>query len=384
MRKNTIGEARPKDRGVVKATKAHIRKRAAQERLTIGLDLGDRNSSYCVLSEQGEILLENTLPTTKAGLGQVLEGMARCRVALEVGTHSPWVSRYVSTLGHEVIVANTRELAYITKSSRKDDRIDARKLARLARVDPELLSPIRHRSEAAHADLLVLRARDGLVRCRTHLICSVRGMVKSQGERLKKCDAENVGPVLVESMSEAIRRFAVPVLEEIESLNTRIAAYDREIATMEKRYPEVAILQQVFGVGALISLALVLTVEDPKRFRHSRDIGPYLGLRPKRRDSGASQPELGISKEGDKFLRRLLVQGAHTILRRGSPDSDLKRWGLAVLAQQDGKKKVGKTKKKKVVVAVARKLAVLLHHLWATGEVYDPLLNSGRVERAAA
>jgi transposase len=384
MRKNTIGEARPEDRGVVKATKAHIRKRAAQERLTIGLDLGDRNSSYCVLSEQGEILLENTLPTTKAGLGQVLEGMARCRVALEVGTHSPWVSRYVSTLGHEVIVANTRELAYITKSSRKDDRIDARKLARLARVDPELLSPIRHRSEAAHADLLVLRARDGFVRCRTHLICSVRGMVKSQGERLKKCDAENVGPVLVESMSEAIRRFAVPVLEEIESLNTRIAAYDREIATMEKRYPEVAILQQVFGVGALISLALVLTVEDPKRFRHSRDIGPYLGLRPKRRDSGASQPELGISKEGDKFLRRLLVQGAHTILRRGSPDSDLKRWGLAVLAQQDGKKKVGKTKKKKVVVAVARKLAVLLHHLWATGEVYDPLLNSGRVERAAA
>jgi len=387
MQKVTTAKANQQQTQVLpRSTRSQIRERAAKERLTVGLDLGDRNSAYCILSEAGEILLQSTLPTTTAGLGQVWEGMPCCRIALEVGTHSPWVSRYLTGLGHEVIVANAREVAYITRSSRKNDRLDAEKLARLARVDVKLLAPIRHRSEAAQADRAILRARDLAVRQRVRMIGAVRGMAKSLGERLKGCATEAAGVELVAGSKAEIRRFAEPLLEVVEKLNTTIAEYDREIGEMEKRYPEVKLLKQVYGVGPVIGLALILTVEDPHRFRHSRDIGPYLGLRPKKRDSGQSQPELGISKEGDKMLRWLLVQAAHTILRRGAADSDLRRWGLGLLAQAETeKKKRGgrKSVKKKIVVAVARKLAVLLHHLWVTGEVYQPLRNAQR-EAAAA
>lgn len=387
MRKVTT-ESMDQQQGNVlhKATRNQIRERAAKERLTIGLDLGDRNSSYCILNEQGEILLQSVLSTTQAGLGEVFAGMPRCRIALEVGTHSPWVSRYLASLGHDTIVANSREIAYITRSTRKNDRLDAEKLARLARVDVKLLSPIRHRSAAAQADLAILRARDKAVRERSSLMGTVRGMVKSLGERLKGCAPEAAGVELVAGRRAEIRRFAKPLLEVVEKLNETIAVYDQEIAEMEKRYEEVALLKQVYGVGPMIALALILTVEDPHRFGHSRDIGPFLGLRPKKRDSGQSQPELGISKEGDKMLRWLLVQGAHTILRRGAADSDLRRWGLGLLAQAaEEKKKKGSRRscKKKVVVAVARKLAVLLHHLWATGEVYEPLRHSRQIAAVA-
>ncbi len=387
MKKGTTGKAnRQQGEVLCRATRAQIRERAAKERLTIGLDLGDRNSSYCILDEQGEILLESTLPTTSAGLSQVLAGMPRCRMALEVGTHSPWVSRLLTSVGHEVIVANSREVAYITRSTRKNDRLDARKLARLARADVELLSPIRHRSEAAQADLAVLRARDLAVRQRSQVMGSIRGMVKSLGERLKGCAPEAAGTALVAGRREEIRRFAEPLLQVVEKLNETVRGYDQQIVEMEKRYPEVELLQAVYGVGSIIALSFILTVDDAQRFRHSRDIGPFLGLRPKKRDSGQSQPELGISKEGDKTLRWLLIQGAHTILRRGAPDSDLRRWGLGVMAQAEAEKQRKGSKrsfKKKVVTAVARKLAVLLHHLWVTGEAYDPLYQH-RPDAAAA
>jgi len=388
MKKITIAkQVRQPAEVIERSTRHQIRERAAKERLTIGLDLGDRSSAYCILDEQGEVLLRETLPTTQAGMGQVFAGMARCRIALEVGTHSPWVSRYLNGLGHEVIVANAREVAYITRSTGKNDRVDAEKLARLARVDVKLLSPIRHRSAEAQADLAILRARDMAVRQRVRVMATVRGMAKSLGERLKPCAPESAGVTLVAKSGEAVRRFAKPLLELVEKLNTTVAAYDEKIGDMEKRYEEVALLKQVYGVGPVIALSFLLTVEDPHRFRHSRDIGPFVGLRPKQRESGQSKPELGISKEGDKMMRRLLVQGAHTMLRKGAPDSDLRRWALGVMAQQEKERKRNSRRscKKKVVVAVARKLAVLLHHLWVNGEVYDPLYNArqGRATAAA-
>ncbi len=366
---------------IVKSTRTEIRKRAAKERLTVGLDLGDRHISCCVVSEAGKILWESTLLTTKAGLGAVFAGMARVRIAFEAGTHSPWISRYLEALGHEVIVANTRNLAYITQSTRKNDRLDARKLAQLARVDIALLSPIRHRSQAAQADLTVLRGRDLAVRERNKLVASVRGTVKSFGERLAGCAPERAGVWLLEGVvAEEIQRGLEPLLQVVEKLNQVIAGYDREIEAMAQRYPEVNLLQQVYGVGLVIGLTFLLTIEDAQRFERSRDVGPYLGLRPKKRDSGASQPELSITKEGDHLLRWLLVQGAHTILRRGAPDSDLRRWGLGMLqageTERSQKGQSRKGLKKKVVVAVARKLAVLLHHLWVSGEVYEPLHNA--------
>jgi transposase len=344
------------------------------------LDLGDRTSRYCILDEAGEKANEDKLPTTKTGLDSLFGKMAPCRIALEVGTHSPWVSRHLKAMGHEVIVANPRKVKLITQSVKKNDRMDAEQLARLARVDPKLLSPIQHRGPEAQADLAVVRARMTLVDARTELINSARGLAKPMGERLKKCDTDYVKESLAEGLSEAAQNAIRPLLKSVEEINKQIGVYDQRIEGIAKRYPEMKLLTQVHGVGTLIALTYMLTIEDAERFAHSREVGPYLGLTRKLRDSGDSQPELGISKAGDELVRRLLVQGAHCLLRDGAPDSDLKAWGMARL--QTGGKKGSKSAKKKAVVAVARKLAVLLHRLWVTGEVYDPRYNRKAAEAA--
>jgi transposase len=367
MKKNSAAEKGPRRRS-----------KASPTPRTIGMDIGDKESHYCVLSEAGEVVEEKRCATTRAGIARAFAQGKRCRIALEVGTHSPWLSRQLKGYGYEVIVANPRQLALISQSSRKNDRTDARQLARLARVDPALLRPIRHRGEQAQNDLLVIRARAALVETRTALVNRVRGMVKGLGERLKKCDTDNVNRDLLEALPEGPRKVLEPLAEQIESLSEKIHAYDDEIAAVAReRYPETALLKQVSGVGELIALTFVLTLEDPARFKKSRDVGCYVGLRPKRSQSGSSDPQLGISKEGDVYLRKLLVQGAHHILSKRGPDTDLQRWGRKLAGTGN------KAAKKKAVVAVARKLAVLLHCLWVNGEVYEPLRNSEALQKAA-
>jgi transposase len=392
MKKNTIEGLQTASRAS-KGKVSQIHRMAAKQRMTAGLDLGDRTSRYCILNEAGEKASEDKLPTTKAGLTLVFGKMPACRIALEVGTHSPWVSRHLAEMGHEVIVANAHKVKLITQSVKKNDRMDAEQLARLARVDPKLLSPIQHRGPEAQADLAVIRARMTLVDARTELINSARGLAKPMGERLKKCDAESVKESLADGMGEAVEAVIRPMLKSVEAISKQIAVYEDQIEGIAKRYPEMKLLTQVYGVGTLIALTYILTIEDAQRFEHSRDVGPYLGLTRKQRESGDSEPELGITKAGDQLLRRLLVQGAHCILRQGAPDSDLKAWGMARLqpggTDKHGKNKKGSKKaKKKAVVAIARKLAVLLHRLWVTGEVYDPQYNrkaaaKGKGEAAA-
>jgi transposase len=377
MKKDTT--AKRNQKALSKKSRNRIRQMASRQRLTIGIDLGDRQSRYCILDEAGEKVSEGPLPTTQAGFCGVFEKMPSSRVALEVGTHSPWVSRLLTKLGHEVIVANTYKVRLITHSVRKNDRIDAEQLARLGRVDPKLLAPIHHRGEEAQQDLTVIRMRAELVEARTELINCARGTVKPMGERLKKCDAEQVGTGMIQSLPEAVRELVEPLLKSVEAISQQIAVYDEKIEAMEQKYPETKLLKAVYGVGTLIAVTFVLTIEDPERFAHSRDVGAYLGLQPKQRDSGDSKPQLGISKTGDRLLRSLLVQGAHCILRKGAPDSDLRRWGMEKMGGG------GKQGKRRVIVAVARKLGVLLHHLWATGEVYDPQYNQkAAVSRKAA
>jgi len=349
------------------------------KQLTIGMDLGDRFTYYCVLDEAGEVMVEQKLATTKQAMKQVFGRMPRSRVALETGAHSPWVSRLLTELGHEMIVAHARNVRLIGESSRKDDRLDARMLARLARLDPGLLSPVQHRSAEAQIHLTVIRARAALVGARTALVNSARGLAKSYGERLRKCGTQQVSKDLAAGLSIELRAALEPLLAEVASLNQRIAEYDRRIEQIATEvHPEVALLKQVKGVGTLIALTYVLTVADPHRFRRSRDVGCYLGLRPGRRNSGSSQPQMHISKEGDRYLRTLMVQGAHYILGPFGQDSDLRRWGLKLCERG------GSNAKKRAVVAVARKLSVLLHKLWVSGEVYEPLRNHRGVESAVA
>jgi len=350
--------------------KPTMKRKGRKEGATIGMDLGDRTSRYCALSKDGEILHEGEVPTTKAGMVEAFGPLGRVRIAIEVGTHSPWVSRLLQGLGHEIIVANPKQVKLITESTRKDDRLDAQTLARLARIDPQLLRPIQHRSDKAQAALMNIRVRAALMSARTSLVNTARGLAKSMGERLPKCDADQMGVRQAVSLPPRLQQVLEPLLKEVESLTEKIQDSDRKIEQIARKdYPETALLQQVGGVGPLIALTFVLTVEDKGRFQKSRDIGCYVGLRPRRSDSGQSQPQLRITKEGDPYLRTMLVQGAHYIISRRGPDTDLKRWGLH-LAKHGGKRG-----KKRAVVAVARKLGILLHRLWVTGEVYEPLRN---------
>jgi transposase len=303
-------------------------------------------------------------------MAQTFGSMARSRIAIEVGTHSPWISRLLSSLGHEVIVANPRQLKLITESSRKDDKVDAKTLARLARIDPELLRPIRHRSEQAQMDLMQIRVRAALVETRTSLVNTLRGLAKSAGERVGKCDPDSLDAARLESLPEPLRQMLEPLARQVESLTEQIQECEKKLEQIARdEYPETALLEQIYGVGTLIALTFVLTVEDRERFQKSRDVGCYVGLRPKRSQSGNRDPQLRITKEGDSYLRKMLVQGAHCIVSRRAPDTDLKRWGLKLGARG------GRNAKKRAIVAVARKLAILLHRLWTTAEVYEPLRN---------
>ncbi len=343
----------------------------SQQKLTIGLDLGDRNSWYCVLDEAGRVQLEQRVHTNTKALQQLFSAMHASRIALEIGTHSPWISRLLSELGHAVIVANARKVRLIGESRKKDDRLDAQTLARLARIDPELLYPIKHRSAQAQADLMMIRARAGLVRARTGLVNTARGLAKSYGERLRGCNVRNMNPEKAEGLSPEQQTALEPLLACIESVSEQIREYNEHIEKLaQESYPQAALLKQIKGVGTLIALTFLLTLEDPHRFGKSRDVGCYLGLQPGRRNSGQSEPQMHISKEGDPYLRTLLVQGAQHILGPFGVDCDLRRWGLK-LAERGGR-----SGKKRAIVATARKLAVLLHHLWVSGEVYEPLHNS--------
>jgi transposase len=341
---------------------------AISEARFIGLDISDRQGTFAVLADDGRIVDEGKVPMTKVGLSRCFMDYQRCCFAIETGTHSPWVSRALTEMKHEVIVANPRQLPLIFRSNRKSDRLDALSLAKLARLDPELLHPMTHRSAQAQVDLAVLHSRDALVTTRTALINHVRGVVKAVGERLPSCSAPSFARRVEGNIPEALQPALGPVVETIAGLTVRIRAYNREIERLAREsYPAAAGLRQVGGVGPITSLAYVITLEDVRRFRRSRDVGPYLGLTPRRDQSGRSDPQLHITKAGDVFLRRLLVECAHQILGPFGKDCDLRRWGLKLAGANSQKPS------KRAFTAVARRLAVLLHSLWATGEVYEPL-----------
>ena len=340
---------------------------------TVGVDVGDRHSYLCLLdTESGEVVEESRIATNPTAFERRFSGVEPMRVAVEAGVHSPWVGRILERSGHEVLVANARKLRLIYAGGDKSDRLDAENLARLARLDPRLLSPIEHRSERSRAHLAVVRSREALVAVRTKLVNHVRGAVKPFGIRLPGCHAESFHNKAEGRLPEVLAPALEPVLETIASLTVRIRKYDRELEELSRElYPETALLRQVQGVGLLTALVFVLTVEDPARFETSRAVGSYLGLAPGRHQSGDSDPQQRISKRGDEMLRRLLVNCAQYILGPFAQDSDLRRHGEKLAARG------GSNAKKRAAVAVARKLSVLMHRLWVTGEVYEPLRNAG-------
>lgn len=331
----------------------------------VGVDISDRSCEIAVLDAAGNDLETAKVATTEDAVRRFFRNLEPSRVAMEVGTHSPWMSRIVEELGHEVYVANARKLRAIWDSDFKSDRTDARLLAEIVLFRPALLRPIKHRGDAARLDLMLIRSRAALVKVRTSLINHIRGTVKAFGGRLTSSDAVQFHN-RIDEVPEPLRELLDPVMKLLKETTAWIRGYEERIVKQLESDPEAARLLQVPNVGPITVLAYMNTIEDPNRFPNGRKVACYLGLVPRRDQSGEQDRQLRITKAGDRSLRALLVQCANSTLKPRSGDSDLKRWGLA-LAERGGK-----NAKKRAVVAVARKLSVLLLKLWRTGAKYEP------------
>jgi len=338
-------------------------------KLTIGLDLGDRKHTFCVLTAAGKILAEGTIANTHEVLAAFSARYPKATIIMETGTHSPWVSRLFEARGHRVLVANARKVRAISQNQTKSDVEDARMLARLGRVDPELLCPITHRSEKGQRALVRLKVREALVRSRVNQMNSVRFLLKSLGLAVPASVKATAFVRKFRQQAEATTCALVePLLQMLDALNFQIKQLDEELETMAReQYPMTERLRQVDGVGPLTSLCFVLTIESPERFPNTRDVGAYLGLVPRRDQSGLTDKQLPITKAGNTALRCLLVNCAHYILGPFGPPSHLREAGERIAARG------GKSAKKRAIIAVARKLAVTLLALWKSGAEYQAL-----------
>lgn len=337
------------------------------ETITIGMDLGDKNHIAVVFDGQGNELDVSKVANNKAALGKYFKAYTGATVAIEAGTHSPWISQLLEHMGCKVLVGNPRKLRFIWNSHDKSDERDARMLAMVCRIEPRLLWPLRHRSSQAQADLALVKSRDMLVQSRTKLINHARGVVKSSGERLPTCSSASFVKRCKAHVPSQLFLALESIFTAIDHLTQQIRSLDAQIENLSQaRYPETQRLRQVPGIGPVTALSYVLTIEEPQRFKKSRQVGAFVGLTPRRDQSGDTDKQLHITKAGNKYLRQLLVGSAHYILGPFGPDSHLRRHGLAIAARG------GKNAKKRAAVAVARKLAVLLHRLWQSDQAYDP------------
>ncbi len=329
----------------------------------LGIDVHSKYSEVCGISERGEVTVRRRIPTTETGLRRFFSSREVTQVTLESGPVTPWVYRLLCELGHDVVVVNPRRVRLIAESTLKTDGIDAEVLARLSRVDLNLLRPVYQRTPEAQELRTRLRVRASLVKTRTSLINAVRGTVRAQGYRVPSCPAKSfvarfASFTLEPSLAEAIE----PLVTTIGELTDRINDLEQELVAESKSNDLLVRLQTVPGVGPLVSLAYVGWMDTPARFTRSRDVGACLGLRPSLRSSGGREIRGRITREGDVEMRRLLVQAAHAALHCRK-DSALRRWGQALV------ERVGKSK---AIVALARKIAVLLHRLWVTGDSFRP------------
>lgn len=346
--------------------------------ITIGCDLGDRTSSICAILPGGE-LVRDKIPTERKAFEDFFSGsrFKKSHVVLEVGQQSRWTSNLLRSLGHQVTIANPRQVQLITKATRKSDRRDAEMLARLGRVDSKLLAPVEHRGDQAQAHLAIAKSRDTLVQTRTKLINMVRGSVKQFGVKLPSCTSESFHRRTLGMLPAWLTPALEAIYEILSRIHEQIRELDKRIEKTAEQYPATKLLTRVNGVGTLTAFVFVLTIENNQRFARSRTVGAYLGLTPRRSQSGEEDPQLPITKTGDALLRRLLVSAANYTIGPFGKDSDLKRFGQRLIERG------GKNARRRAKVAIARRLAVLLHALWRTGEEYVPIGYSARAPAVA-
>ena len=334
--------------------------------MTIGMDLGNRKHSVCGLDAGGNKVLECEVENTREALGAFFSEHAGSRVGMETGTHCRWVSALAAERGCDAKVADARSLGIVYGSRRKNDRVDAEKLARVLKFDPTLFHPVKLRDDRRHHLLQLLKLRDGMVACRTLMVNKVRGLCKARGVILRKCDAASFASWARAELPEGLAGVFGPLLDALESVGGAIAAYDAQVGeAVEAGYGEDAgLLRGIPGVGPVTAAAFIAVAGDVSRYRRARDAGAYLGLAPGQDQSGDSDAPRPITKEGDALVRRLLVNAANHILRKNSADSPLKRFGERLCG------KGGKIARRKAKVALARKLAVVMAALPMTRRPY--------------
>lgn len=341
----------------------------------IGIDLGDTKHAICVTDKRGTIRKEYSIANTRRQFEKLAATYPKALIALEVGTHSPWISRLLKELGLKVIVANARKLRLIYKNERKCDMLDARMLAKIVRLDQDLLYPIQHSSEDTQVDFIPIKMRDTLVSQRVNCINAIRGTLKALGIRIPSATtlifATRARVYLEQNHPELLPSIS-PSLDVLDEIKIQIKVLDKAIDKLiNEKYAAARIVKQIGGVGPITALAFVLTIERSERFEDTRDVGAYLGLVPKRDQSGETDKQLRISKTGNNYLRKLLVQCAQYNLGHFGQDSDLRRYGENIY-----KSRGSRIAKRKAVIAVARKLSVLMLTLWQRECDYEPLKNA--------
>ena len=339
--------------------------------ITVGVDLGKKKSHVFAVSPQGELLEDRAISSSAEVFEQFFAQWEHAEVVIEAGPQAVWVNALLQKLGHTVLVVNPREMPEIYKTKKKTDRIDAKKLARAAWRDRDELPLVHLRSLEQQADIALIRSRMLFVKQRTEMINHVRSRCLSFGCALPACDGHYFERKVKDKIPKELAPALLPTLKQIANLSAQISEFDKQIERLCKSCPPTRRLRTVQGVGALTALAFVLTVHNYRRFKHSRLVGSYVGLTSIVDQSSGRDPQLKISKRGDPYMRKLLVTAAHYILGPFGQDSELRRYGQRICPQ--GSKNRGA--KKRAVVAVARKLAVLLHHLWANDKDYQPFPN---------
>lgn len=327
-----------------------------------GIDLASKSSAICILGSNGEILFEGACPTDEDGFRQALKSWRTLHCVIEASPLSEWVARMLESLGHEVVVIDPRRAKAIITSKKKTDKLDARNLARMGRTG--WYTQVHRKTEEARLLRSHLKARKGLIDAQRQQNNRIRGLLRAHGIKVGQVSSgrfEGHVDKLVRRKCPALITAIRPLLDLWVSIRESLTVMTKGVKQMAKQDATCQLLMSAPGVGPMVASAYVATIDDPSRFRRGAQVAAYLGLVPSIIQSGESEYRGRITKEGDRLLRWLLVEAAHVLLTRSGTDSALKRWGKRL------EKREGSSKAK---VAVARKLAIVLHRIWLTGEPY--------------